>query len=398
MSGPLHRIRILDLTSVLMGPSATQILGDMDADIIKIESLSGDTTRKIGPSRSPNMGSNFLNMNRNKRSLVLDLKHPKSHSVLMRLVKQCDVLIHNIRPQAAQKLGLSYETISAANPRMIYCALTGFGSQGPYSGLPAYDDLIQGLAALPSLYAQCGDQPRYVPTPIVDRTAGLYAVIAVTSALLHRHNTGHGQYVEVPMFESMAHVVLADHLYGQTFSPPLGPAGYTRMLSPKRHPYPTTDGWICVLIYNDKQWNSFFDVIGKPHLKEDPRFTSMQSRNKHIDHVYGLVADQLKQESTAYWIDKLSAAQIPAGPMNSLETLIQDSHLKSVGFIESSKHPTEGDIQNLKIPITWSDSPASMKHPAPNLGEHSKQILKEYEFTDEEIGQLLNEGVITHKE
>ena len=394
MAGPLQGIRIIDLSSVLMGPSATQQLGDMGADVIKVEPPTGDTTRRIGPGRHDSMGSNFLNMNRSKRSIALDLKHPLARGVLARLLVNTDVLIHNIRPQAAARLGLSYEDVAAINPKIIYCALTGFGSGGPYSGQPAYDDLIQGLAALPALYAQCGDKPRYVPTPIADRVAGLNAVIAVTAALLHRERTGEGQAVEVPMFESVAHVVLADHMYGRTFEPPLGEAGYNRVLSPTRHPYQTKDGWLCVLIYNDAHWQSFFKLVSRSDMAADPRYADMRGRNEHIDALYGFVAETLLSRGTAEWVELLQSVDIPAGTMNTLDTLLDDVHLADVGFFETVEHPTEGAIKTMRMPITWSRTPATPHRPAPNLGEHGVEVLRENGFSAAEIASLTEAGLL----
>ena len=394
MPGPLDGIRIVDLSSVLMGPSATQMLGDMGADVIKIEPPAGDSTRRIGPGRSDSMGSNFLNMNRSKRSMSLDLKHQRSREVMGRLVARADVLIHNIRPKAAQRLGLAYADVAGLNPQIVYCALTGFGSGGPYAGQPAYDDLIQGLAGLPALYAQCGDMPRYVPTPIADRVAGLNAVIAVTSALLHRERTGEGQAVEVPMFESMAQVVLADHMFGRTFVPPVGEAGYGRILSPSRHPYRTADGWLCVLIYNDRQWQSFFRLVGREDMAADPRYGSMRGRNEHIDELYAMVAQTLQSRTTAAWISALQSVDIPAGPMNSLDSLLDDPHLAAVGFFETVEHPSEGLINTLRLPVTWSKSEPRPTRPAPNLGQHNREILGESGFSSEEIESLLRAGVV----
>ncbi len=394
MSGPLQGIRIVDLSSVLMGPSATQALGDMGADVIKVESPAGDTTRRIGPGRHDSMGSNFLNMNRSKRSISLDLKKPLSLGVLKRLIANADVLVHNIRPQAAQRLGLAYADVEALNPKIIYCALTGFGSGGPYSGQPAYDDLIQGLSALPALYERCGDIPRFVPTPIADRVAGLNAVIAVTTALLHRERSGEGQAVEVPMFETMAHLVLADHMYGRTFVPPVGEAGYNRVLSPSRHPYRTVDGWLCVLIYNDKQWQSFFKLTDREDMATDSRYASMRGRNDHIDALYDFVAKTLLTRTTAQWIELLQSVDIPAGPMNTLESLMEDPHLAAVGFFETVQHPTEGAINTMRVPVTYSKSQPLPHRPAPNLGEHGREVLQENGFSEEEIHSLLSAGVL----
>lgn len=394
MTAPLAGIRIVDLSSVLMGPSATQALAEMGADVVKVESLTGDTTRKVGPGRSETMGSNFLNMNRGKRSIALDLKHPAGMQALRRLLATADVLIHNIRPQAAARLGLAYADVQTLNPRIVYCALTGFGCAGPYAGQAAYDDLIQGLAALPALYAQCGDIPRYVPTPIADRVAGLQAVIAVTGALLHRERSGEGQAVEVPMFESMAHVVLSDHMYGRTFEPPRGEAGYNRVLSPSRRPFRTADGHVCVLIYNDRQWQSFFALVGRADMAADPRYASMRARNACIDELYDFVATTLLTRGTAEWTRLLQAADIPAGPMNTLDDLMDDPHLRAVGFFAHEEHPTEGPITALRPPVRWSSAEDRPPRPAPNLGEHGEQVLRESGMSDAEIRALREAGVL----
>lgn len=394
MAGPLAGIRIVDLSSVLMGPAATQMLGDMGAEVIKVEALEGDTTRRIGPGRSPEMGSNFLHMNRSKRSVAIDLKHPLSRPVLRRLLQWADVLVHNIRPEAARRLGLGEEDLLREHPRLVLCLLTGFGTDGPYAGQPAYDDLIQGLAGLPSLYARCADVPRYVPTPIADRMAGLHAVVAITGALLHRARTGEGQRVEVPMFETLCQVVLADHLHGQSFVPALGPTGYGRVLSPRRHPYRTADGWICVLIYNDRQWQAFFRLVGRAELAGDPRYATMRARNEHIDELYGMVETALQGHGTAHWLAAFADADIPAGPMNSLDDLLDDPHLQAVDFFQVTEHPTEGTIRTMRMPITWSRSPSEPGRPAPRLGEHSRQVLAELGLSAAEIEALVAEGAL----
>ncbi|HYF19504.1 MAG TPA: CoA transferase [Ramlibacter sp.] len=395
MAGALHGIRILDLSSVLMGPSATQMLAEMGADVIKVEPPSGDTTRGIGPGRTPSMGSNFLNMNRGKRSLALDLKHPGSRAVLRKLVEASDVLVHNIRPQAAARLGLAYEDVRAHNPRLVHCVLAGFGRAGPYAGQPAYDDLIQGLAALPALYEQCGDMPRYVPTPVADRVAGLNAVVAITAALLHRERTGEGQSVEVPMFEAVAHMVLSDHMFGRTHEPPLGSAGYNRVLSPARHPYRTADGWLCVLVYSDRQWQSFFALVGRADLAGDARFAGMRSRNDHIDELYGILAETLLTRTTAQWLEALRSVDIPAGPMNTLDTLLDDPHLHQSGFFRQAEHPSEGTLRTMRLPMTWSASQPDPPRAAPRLGEHGAEILRELGLHEGEIQALRASGVVT---
>jgi crotonobetainyl-CoA:carnitine CoA-transferase CaiB-like acyl-CoA transferase len=394
MPGALHGIRILDLTSVLMGPSATQMLAEMGAEVVKIEPTGGDTTRGIGPGRRPSMGSNFLNMNRGKRSISLDLKRASAVRAVKRMVTWADVFIHNIRPQAAARLGLSDAHLRPLKPALIYCALTGYGSAGPYAGQAAYDDLIQGQAGIAGLFQRGGGEPRYVPTPVADRVAGLNAVVAVTSSLLYRERTGQGQYVEVPMFESVAHMVLSDHLYGRTHEPPLGPAGYDRVLSAARRPYATSDGWLCVLIYQDRHWQRFFGLVDRPDMASDPRFATMRDRNSHVDELYAWVAQVLRTRSTEDWISLLRQADIPAGPLNSLESLLDDKHLQQSGFFTEVDHPSEGRLRAMRLPMTWSVSTPDQPRPAPNLGEHGPEVLRELGFDESEIATMVAEGAL----
>ena len=297
--GPLNGLRVLDMTTVLMGPYATLQLGDMGADIIKVEPLEGDIVRQIGPGRHPGMGPMFLNVNRNKRSIALDLKQPVGREVLLRLAADADVFIYNVRPQAMARLGLAYEDVAGSNPAIIYAGVFGYGQDGPYAARPAYDDLIQGACAVPTLLAKAGDgSPRYVPLTIADRIVGLFAVNAILAALRHRDVTGRGQRIDVPMFETMANFVLIDHLGGLTFDPPLDHGGYARLLAPERRPYRTKDGYLCALIYNDKQWRSFFHAIGRPDMQDD-RFRDHASRTRHIRQIYAEVAEIFVTRTTA---------------------------------------------------------------------------------------------------
>ena len=275
--GPLHGIRIIDMTSVLMGPFASQALGDMGADVVKIEAPAGDLVRQIGPARHEGMGPIFLNANRNKRSVVLDLKRPEGVQALKRLLVDADVLMTNVRPQAMARLGLDYEVVSAINPRLVYAGLFGFGQDGPYAARPAYDDLIQGAVGIPSLVARVGDgTPRYVPVTMVDRTVGTTAVGAIAAALYRREKRGVGQSIEVPMFETMVPFVLGEHLAGESYDPPLGPAGYSRLLARERTPFPTRDGYVCALIYTDQHWRAFFRELGEPErFDADPRLADI---------------------------------------------------------------------------------------------------------------------------
>jgi crotonobetainyl-CoA:carnitine CoA-transferase CaiB-like acyl-CoA transferase len=391
--GPLQGIRIIDVTTVLMGPYATQILGDMGADIIKVESPEGDTTRRIGPMRNPGMGPIFLNTNRSKRSIVLDLKKAEGRAALLRLAETADVLIYNVRPRAMARLGLSYDDVKAVNPKIIYVGLVGFGQGGPYADKPAYDDLIQGAAALPTLSIMAGSEvPRYAPSTLADRTVGLHGVIATTAALVHRASTGCGQQIEIPMFETMAGFVLGDHMGGHGFEPPLGPPGYQRLLAPDRRPFRTSDGYICAVIYTDRQWQNFFEAAGQSEIIDnDARFADLGQRTVHIASLYKIVADILVTRSSAEWLALLEAADIPVAPLNTLESLMQDVHLKEVGFFKTSEHPSEGLVRGIGQPWSWSDSQPSATRPAPRIGEHSVEILRDIGYDEQQIRALIED-------
>jgi crotonobetainyl-CoA:carnitine CoA-transferase CaiB-like acyl-CoA transferase len=386
-AGPLAGIRILDLTTVVLGPYATQVLADLGADVIKVEPPTGDVMRHVGPMRNPGMGHLFLNANRNKRSAVLDLKRPEARAALLRLAATADVLVHNVRPQAMARLRLGPEDLRAANPRLVYVAAVGFGTAGRYAGKPAYDDLIQGVSGLASVMAAAtGGEPRYVPATMADRVVGLYVANAVTAALVHRERTGRGQAVEVPMFESFGQFVLGDHLGGLTFEPPVGPPHYARLMTPDRRPYATADGHLCVLIYNDKQWASFFRLVGEEErFRTDPRFSTHTGRAAHIGAVYAYVAERMRERTSATWLALLEEADIPVMPLHTIESLVEDPHLSDVGFVSLSEHPSEGTIRTTGAPSTWSEGLPGLRHPAPRLGEHTDAILREAGLTEEEI-------------
>ncbi len=375
-TGPLGGVRILDLTTVVMGPSATQILADLGADIIKVESVGGDSMRWIGPWRHAGMGPLFLQANRNKRSIVLDLKSPPGKAALLALARQADVLVSNVRPQGLQRLGLDYETVSAHNPAIIYCAAVGYGSGGPDSGKAVYDDLMQAASGIAGLFGVIDGAPRYAPINICDRVVGLYVANSVTSALYYREKTGKGQVIEVPMFETMAQFVLADHIGGRAFVPPAGEMGYRRLMSRTRGPYPTRDGYLSLVVYTDRHWRAFSALVGCPTLMDDdPRFQSQESRTLNAELVGDFLAKHLIERTNRDWLDTLYAIDIPACPVNSLEDLFEDPHLKAVGFFEDAEHPTEGTLKTCRFPVRFSRSPASVRRQAPNLGEHTEEIL-----------------------
>jgi len=389
--GPLAGTRILDLTTVMMGPSATQALAEMGADVIKVEAPAGDPIRQIGPGRHPEMGGLFLNANAGKRSIVLDLKEAPGRAALLRLAAAADVFVYNIRPQAMARLGLSYEDVAAARPDIIYAGLFGFGQDGPYAAKPAYDDLIQGAALIPSLVARAGDgTPRYMPSAIADRVVSLAAVGAISAALYHREKTGEGQRIDIPMFETMVNFIAADHLGGLTFDPPLDSGGYPRLLARQRRPYRTSDGYVCALLYNDKQWRGFFEAIGQTErFESDPRLASMNSRNSHIAELYGEVEAVFGTRSTSRWMELLEAADIPVMPYHDLVSIFDDPHLAAIGFFERGEHPSEGPIRRMRAASTWSRTQPGHTRDAPRKGADTEEILREAGYDQAEVEGLM---------
>ncbi|MBC8006514.1 MAG: CoA transferase [Prolixibacteraceae bacterium] len=391
MPGPLEGVKVLDLTTVVMGPFATQILAELGADVIKIESHEGDNMRHPGPMKNAGMGYMFLGLNRGKRGIVLDLKKPEGRAALMRLITDADVLIYNVRPQAMARLGLSYEDVSQINPRLLYVGAYGYSQKGPYAAKAAYDDLIQGISGVPWLVSQTGANPNYAPVNLADRLTGLHAVYTVTAALFQRSRSGRGQSIEVPMFESVAHFVLGDHLAGFSWDPPEGGGGYQRLLA--RKPYPTSDGYLCVLVYNDKQWKSFLSAIGRPELMQDRRYATQASRALNIRDIYAFLADLFRTRTTDEWMALLESIDIPVARMNSVEDAVSDRHLNESGFFYMEDHPSEGSMRSMRTPTNWSESQPGTPRPAPRLGEHSAEVLREVGYSDAEIADLAKKGV-----
>lgn len=392
--GPLAGVKILDMTSVILGPFATQILAAMGADVIKVESPQGDNMRHVGPMRHPGMGHIFLQANQGKRSVVLDLKQTAARDALLKLADESDVLISNVRPRAMERLGLSYETLAARNPRLIYVSCCGFDQDGPYAAKPAYDDLIQGATGVPWLSQQYGGgEPAYMPMTLADRVTGLHAVYAVTTALYARERSGKGQAIVVPMFEAMAQFILGDHMAGLSFDPQLGGAGYARLLTTHRRPYQTRDGYLCVLIYNDKHWHQFFAAIGQSERMREPMFATHTQRAANIDAVYAEVRRLMRERTTAEWRALLDAADIPNMPMSSPEDLLADEHLNATGFVREVEHPTEGRLRTTGNPTRWSATPVAetVAH-APLLGEHTACVLKDIGIDDATLADMLDSG------
>lgn len=391
--GPLAGVRILDLTTVIMGPFATQILASLGAEVTKVEPPEGDNMRHVGPMRNAGMGHIFLHANEGKRSVVLDLKQASAREAVLRMAEYSDVLISNVRPQALQRLGLDYEAVRERHPGIIHVSCCGFDQDGPYAARAAYDDLIQGATGVPWLMQQYGtESPCYAPVTLADRVTGLHAVYAVTSALYARERTGEGQAVVVPMFEAMTQFIFGDHLAGLGFEPPIGDAGYARLLTAHRRPYRTSDGYLCVLVYNDKHWRSFFAALGEPQRMDDPRFATHRARADNIDAVYEEVARLLAQRTTAEWQALLDAADVPNMPMNSPADLLRDPHHAATGFIRTVEHPSEGRLRAAGRPTRWSGTPPPEPAPAPRLGEHSVQVLRELGYAPQDIASMLASG------
>ena len=394
MAGPLEGVRVLDLTTVVMGPYATQMLAEYGADVVKVESPEGDVMRLSGPMRNAGMGHLFMNVNRGKRSIVLDLKTEGGRDVALALTRRADVLVTNIRPQAMRRLSLAYDDVRAVNPRLIYAGAFGFSQRGPYAARPAYDDLIQGMSGIPWLASEAGAEvPRYAPLILADRVVGLQLLGAVVAALYRRERTGLGQRVDVPMYEGFLSVVLGEHLAGRLFDPPIDGPGYRRSLAHDRRPYPTRDGHVCVLIYSDKHWRRFFEAIGRPEIfRDDPRFSTHGARVRHIGEVYGYLRDLLATRTTAEWLEVFAGADIPAAPMLSLDDVLADPHLAAIGYFRQGHHPSEGAVVELAVPTEWSESQPQPPGPAPRLGEHGDEILREAGFAPERIEHLRASG------
>jgi crotonobetainyl-CoA:carnitine CoA-transferase CaiB-like acyl-CoA transferase len=377
MAGALDGIKVVDMTGVGMGPWATQMLGDMGADVIKVETAEGDVFRHALPMRHPAMSHAFLNFNRNKRSIVLDVKTPLGREAMLRLVKGGDVFVSNVRGAALKRLGLDYASLKEVNPRIVYCGCYGYSDAGPYAGRPAIDDTIQAASSLAWFQGVNQEAPRFVPTAVADKVLSLYVSNAITTALFARERTGLGQAIEVPMFESMVAFMMPEHLGGRTFEPPLGPAGYVRMLDPYRKPLRTADGYLCVVPYTNAQWRRFFALAGQPELADDPRFKELVDRSRNFTALYSFVETVVAGRSTAEWDVVLAEADIPFARVNSVDDLLEDPHLKAVGFWKEYEHPTEGRLRGAGIPVNYSETPGSIRRPPPGLGEHTDEVLRE---------------------
>ncbi|WKA28195.1 CaiB/BaiF CoA transferase family protein [Bradyrhizobium roseum] len=390
-SGPLAGIKVLDITSVLYGPYASQTLGDWGAEVIKIEPLTGDTWRYSGQFRNRGMSGQFMAVNRNKRSLALDLKQPDGKAVLQRLIATADVLLTNIRPAALARLGFGYDACQQINPRLVYAAATGFGQDGPWAARPAFDEVIQASSGFASAMGS-DDEPAFVPSLVADKICGLTIVGAVSAALLHRARTGKGQMVEVPMLETITAFNSIEMLGGHAFDPPIGPAGYKRMK--ERRPVRTRDGWLTMLPYSGDNWCTFFETVGHPECIEQFAVRDAVARGKNIDRIYDKMAEIAITRTTAEWEELLLRIDVPHAAFAKITEIAEQPHLKAVGMITTLDHPSEGKIRQARPSARFSDTPAEIRRMPPRLGEHSRAILREAGFTEEDVASMIERKAV----
>ncbi len=386
---PLSGIRVLDITTVVYGPYATQMLGDFGADVIKIERPGGDQTRLVGPKRHADMAALYLGLNRNKRSIVLDLKREEARQALWRLIDGADMLVHNMRPRKMASLGFDPDSVLAAKPDIIYGGFHGYREEGPFSGRPAYDDVIQAESGIAGTFTARDGAPVLVPTIVADKTAALLASNGLLAALFQRSRTGKGVYVETAMFEALVGFTLVEHHFGTMFSPPEGPPGYNRVLSRERKPYKTADGYICMLPYTDKQFDRFWALVERPDHAADPRFTTMSERAQHIDELYAIAGGLLAERPSEEWLTLLREAEIPCGPFNRLEDLRDHEQLTGTGFFRPFEHPSEGAMELPDTAYRFDGKPLAVHRHAPGLGEHGREVLREAGYSDAEIDEIL---------
>ena len=395
----LSGIRVVDLTTVVFGPSASQALADYGADVIKVEAPGGDTTRHTGPSAEPGMSSLFLGSNRNKRSIVLDLKSPEGREALGALIDTADVFMHNVRPQKLAALGLAPEELLRRNSRLVYAGLHGFGQDGPYSGRPAYDDIVQALSGAAGACRRQTGTPRYIPTIVADKVGGQMAVHAILAALFQRERTGRGQFVEVPMFEAMVQFLLIEHFNARQIvqkaakddEPEEEDLGYRRTLAEWRKPYPTRDGHVCFMPYNDRDWRVFFDEIGRAELASDARFSTVSARAQNIETLYKLLEGFISEHETAHWLAMGDRLGIACATVNSMADLEADPHLQFVKMFARLETGSDWQMRYVRSPVRLQDSEVEAKRP-PRLGEHTSEVLQELDLPAETLAAILGGG------
>ena len=387
LPGPLSGVKVIDMSNIVFGPFGSQILGDLGADIIKIENGTGDMLRYLGPSHVRGLGPLYLNLNRNKRSLNMDLSKDDSKIILKELLKGADVFFHNVRTAGITRLGFDYDTVKTINPSIIYVHCCGYGSGGAYDGLLAYDDLIQSASGMAGLLplSSGGDAPKYMPATMADKTSGLYSAYATIAALFHRERSGEGQFVEVPMLEVAAHFNMVEHLYGHSFEPHMGSVAYPRSINPRRKPYKTKDGYIAIIPYSDLHWATFLELGGMPDVFKDPRFSTFKARTQNTDELYALIEEITPSRTTEEWFQLLIAENIPVMRYNPVDEVINDPHLNSVDFFQSRKHPDNFDYRAIKHPVNFSETPAAIRIDARRNGADNADILSHFNLSKDEI-------------
>jgi crotonobetainyl-CoA:carnitine CoA-transferase CaiB-like acyl-CoA transferase len=383
--GPLSGVRVLDLTAVVMGPLATQILGDLGADVVTVENRGGDTNRRMGPGPSPELSGVSLNLLRNKRNVALDLQHHEGRAALLRVAAGCDVFVTNLRPDSLRRLGLAYEDVAAVRPDVVYCQAHGFPSDGERANDPAFDDVIQAAGGVPDAVRRASGAPAMVPTLLADKVSGLVLTYAILAALLHRQRTGQGQRVEVPMVEAVRSFMLVEHGSAAIGRPPQGEAGYRRILTPLRRPLPTADGWVTVFPFQDAHWELLLRAAGRDDLVGDPRLT-LEGRQADPAFGYTTLAEVLASRATAEWLDFCSRHQIPASEVADLEAMVE--------ALPEAEHPVAGRYKTIPPPVRFSATPAAVRRHAPLVGEHGREALAEAGLSEEEISRLEEAGVL----
>lgn len=386
--GPLAGVRIVELATVVMAPLATRALADMGADVIRVEAPGGDFMRDFDPKRNPKMGGFSMGVNRNKKSVVLDLKTPEGHSALCDLVATANAFVTNIRPRALQKLNVTDEDLRTHRPDLVYCSATGFGSDGPYADKAAYDDVIQAASGFASMFTWFDDEPRFVPTIIADKVAAMHIAYAVLAGLYRQRDTGEGDFIEVPMGETMVAFNLVEHLSGHTFDPPEGDFSYLRLRTKHRRPRRSADGWVCILPYSDRNWVDFFKIAGLDEHANDPRFATVNARITNVNALYALLDEAVGKRTTAEWMELCDEHSIPAVPVVDLEHVEDDPHYAAVEMIEYRQHPTEGAYRNVKHPIQFRSGSPGLYQPAAGLGEHTSDVFRSLGYNDEQLAQL----------
>ncbi|NVK56812.1 MAG: CoA transferase [Alteromonadaceae bacterium] len=390
----LNGIKVLDLTTVVLGPYATQFLGDFGADVIKVENLSGDLFRTVRPGRSNDMGAGYMNCNRNKRSIAVDLKTPEGKDIFMRLVKESDVVVHNMRSSTAKRLGVDYDSVKQTNPTIVYCFAPGFGQNGKYAEKPAYDDIIQAESGIAYLNRDAQGHPKFIPTIICDKVGGMHLAMAVLAGLNYRLLHNKGCVLETPMFEGMVSFLMTEQLSGETFVPPLGGTGYERLTSPYRKPFPTADGYISILPYSTRHWQKFFTLVEREDMVNHEFVTDPVKRSENVGTLYKIVSECTPHRTTAQWSEVLTSIDVPFAPVNDVASLLNDPHLVSQNFFTEYDHPSEGRLKSVGSPFYAEGVEQSSNLPPPKLGMDTSDILHELGYQTEEITAMQHANVV----